>query len=88
LVFRGRPGLRRGLLLLELLLLFLLCHVMADRAAGGRAQNGVMAGDVSSHGTDSGAFEASLGQGALRTDQQCKTQQRRGERLPFRRGGP
>ena len=64
-VFRRRLGLRRRLLLLELLLLFLFRHVVADRAAGGGTQDGMMAGDVASHGTDSGALETTFGHGAL-----------------------
>jgi hypothetical protein len=53
------------LLLLELLLLLLLRHVMADRTASGGAQDGVMAGNMPRDGADSGTLETSFGHGAL-----------------------
>jgi hypothetical protein len=53
------------LLLLELLLLFLLRHVVADGAAGRSAQHSMMAGHVSGYGADGGTLETALGLGAL-----------------------
>jgi hypothetical protein len=58
------------LLLLELLLLFFLGHVMAHRAAGGSAQDGVMTGHVARNGTDRGALETAFGDGALSSNQE------------------
>ena len=73
---RCRLVLRRGLrllrcwLLLELLLLFFLCHVMAYRAAGGGTQDGMMAGHVTRNGADCGALETAFSVGAFSADQE------------------
>jgi hypothetical protein len=75
------------LLLLELFLLFLLRHVMADGAAGRGAQNRVVTCNVSGHGADRGALEAAFGHGTLSAGEQHEAQQRRGQRLPFQRDG-
>ena len=71
LVVRPRSGLRLRLLL-QLLLLLFLRHVVADGATGCGTEDGVMAGDMSRHGTDSRAFEAALRGRGLRSDDQCE----------------
>jgi hypothetical protein len=65
-----RCWLSRGRCGLLLLLLFFLGHVMAHCAAGGSAQDRMMAGHVSRYGTDRGALEAAFGDGALIGDQE------------------
>jgi len=68
--------LRLRLLLLQLLLLPLLFlgHVVPDGAAGHRPQHGMVARDVSGHGTHGSPLQATPRHGRRRAGQQCQAQ--------------
>jgi hypothetical protein len=59
------------LLLLLLLLLFLLGHMVADSATGGRAYYGVVAGDMSGDRSDGGSLDAAFSCDIGRSREQC-----------------
>jgi hypothetical protein len=73
--------LRSGLRLLLLLVLFLFCEVMPDRATGRRAEDPMMASHVPCYGPYNGTLDAAFRLSTVRAAKEDETQQACGKHL-------